>query len=80
MTDKNLKRANEIKDQVSNLQEIRIAAHKPYLTFFGLQVQFGGLVINTENSYITCDKGLNEVIKEYCDKRIEELKAELEAL
>lgn len=76
MTDKNLERANQITKDISVLQDIRRATFKPYMFFR----RWNGMVIEDDRRFSICDEGLNKVIEEYCDKRIKELRTELEAL
>lgn len=73
-----LEKANEINRQIKTLQDLRRICLKPYLTIWPInrslafKDDYGNIIIN--------EKGLNDVIIEYCDKRIKELQKEIEEL
>ena len=80
MTYSDLELANKIEKKISALQDLRRAVFKRYLSFLPSRRSWNGVCVQDDNTIIICDEELNKVIKEYCDKRIAELQAELEAL
>ena len=75
-----LKKANELKRQIDEFQNLRIACLKTYLTILPIKRSRNNLAIKDGNDIIIAEAGLNDVIIDYCDKRIAELNNELEAL
>lgn len=75
-----LEKANEINRQIETLQDLRMACLKTYLTIIPIKRSRNNLAIQDGNSIIIAETDLNDVIRDYCDKRIAELNNELEAL
>ena len=80
MTNKALELANEIKQKISKLQDLRRATFKSYLHFLPFKRSWNGVCVQDDHTIIICDEELNKLIEEYCDRRIEELQTDLEAL
>lgn len=79
MTNEALKRAREIEDRLDDLSKLRYIACQPYKRYF-LTKKFLWITRYEQDDVMLCDKGLTDVIREYCDKKIAELQKELEAL
>lgn len=75
-----LEKANEINRQIKILQDLRTACLKTYLTIIPIRRSRNNLAIQDGNNIIIAETGLNDVIRDYCDRRIEELQSDLEAL
>ena len=75
-----LEKANEIKRQIETLQDLRIACLKTYLTIIPIKRSRNNLAIQHGNKIIIAETDLNDIIRDYCDKRITELNNDLEAL
>jgi hypothetical protein len=75
-----LEKANKLKKQIDTLYDLKRACCKTYLKVFPAKVKKGNMVFRLDNDILIADEGLNEVISTYCNKRIEDLKKELEAL
>lgn len=75
-----LEKANEISRQIDTLQDLRRACFKPYLHIFPTKHRINNLVIQDDHTVVIAEKGLSELIIRYCDRRIEELQSDLEAL
>lgn len=75
-----LEKANEINRRIETLQDLRMACLKTYLTIIPIKRSRNNLAIQDGNSIIIAETDLNDVIRDYCDKRIAELNNELEAL
>lgn len=72
-------KADDIYKKIEDLKGLRRIANRPYKKF-RLSKKFLWISDYTEDDIILCDKGLTELIEEYCNKRIDELQKELEAL
>jgi hypothetical protein len=79
MTDETYMRAEEIQNKLKNLSNLHYIACKPYKNYF-LKKNFLCISTYDKNSVCICDEGLTEVIREYCSKRMQELRKELESL
>lgn len=75
-----LEKANEINRQIKTLQDLRRACLKPYLHICPIKYRINNLAFQDGNTIVIAEKGLSELILEYCDRRIEELSSDLEAL
>ena len=79
MTDKTYKRAEEIQKELKDFNTLHYIACKPYKKYW-LTKKFLWLSTYEGDSVCLCDEGLSELIREYCNKRIRELREELESL
>lgn len=79
MTNESYKRAEEIQKKLKDLDKLHYIACKPYKRYF---ITLKSFFVSTyeRDEVCLCDEGLTEVIKEYCNKRIQELKEELDSL
>lgn len=79
MTNETYAKVKEIQDKLDNLSKLRYIACQPYKRYF---LTKKSLWISTykQDKVCLCDGGLTEVIREYCDKRINELREELKSL
>ena len=75
-----LEKANEINRQIKTLQDLRIACFKPYLHIYPIKHRINNIAIQDDRTIVIAEKGLSELIIKYCDRRIEELRSDLEAL
>lgn len=75
-----LEKANEIIRQIDKLQDLRRACFKPYLHICPVKRRINNLVIQDDRTVVIAEKGLSELIIKYCNRRIEELNSDLEAL
>lgn len=80
MTSNILEKANEINRQIEILQDLRRVCFKPYLTILPIKRRINNLGIRDDNNVIIAEKGLSELIINYCDRRIAELQSDLKAL
>lgn len=72
-----LEKANKINSQIKALQDLRRLCLKPYLRIFPAK---RNLIFEDDHTILIAEEGLNDVILQYCDKRIEELQKEIEEL
>lgn len=79
MTDQTYKKAKEIQEKLKELNTLYYIACQPCKTYF-LTKTFLWVTIYDKDEACLCDEGLTEVIREYCDKKIKELREELESL
>ena len=79
MTSVTYTKAKMIQDRIDKLRELRYIATKSYKRF-GLVKKFLWMSDYDKREVYLCDDGLTELVRDYCDKRINELKEELEAL
>lgn len=79
MTDKTYIKAEEIFNQLKDLKNLRHITFEPHKRFC-LRQKFLYIADFDETELCLCDEGLNNVIRDYCDKRIKELEDELESL
>jgi ATP-dependent Lon protease len=79
MTDKNYQRATEIQKQIKDLNDLHYIACKPFKKFFLIK-KFLWASTYDGDAVSLCDEGLTEIIREYCNRRIRELRKELETL
>ena len=79
MTKDKYDRATEIHKQIKDFQGLRDLCIFPYKRFT-LTKRTLWMGTYNNNTLAICDEGLTEVIRDYCDKRIQELEDELEAL
>lgn len=80
MTNEVLKKANDIKNKINEFDKLRLIASKPYKKFTLSKRERLFISDYDEFQMVICDKGLAELIEEYCNKRIKELNEELERL
>ena len=79
MTNKAYQRAEEIQKQIKDLNTLYYIACKPYQKFFLTKKLLW--VSTYDKEYVSvCDEGLNKMIREYCEKRIKELREEMDSL
>lgn len=79
MTNETYKKAEEIQKKLKDLDKLHYIACKPYKRYFTTLKSFFVSTYDRDEVCL-CDEGLTEVIREYCDKRIQELKEELKSL
>lgn len=72
-------KADGIYKKIEDLKSLRRIANRPYKKF-RLSRKFLWISDFTEDNITLCDKGLTNLIEEYCDKRIVELQEELNRL
>ena len=79
MTNETYKKAEEIQKKLENLNKLHYIACKPYKRYW---ITFKSFFVSTyeRDEVWLCDEGLTEVIREYCNKRIQELREELNSL
>lgn len=79
MTNETYKRAEEIQKKLADLNKLHYIACTPYKRYW---ITFKSFFISTydKNEVWLCDDDLTKVIREYCNKRIRELKEELNSL
>lgn len=75
-----LEKANEIDKQIKKLQDLKRACYKPYLKICPIKRSRNNLAIQDGNTVVITEKGLSDLIINYCDKRIAELQSDLESL
>ena len=80
MTNEVLGRANNIKDKIKDFSTLRLIARQPYQKFKLVKKLLWISDCHEDMKSVMCDKGLAELIEEYCNKRIKELNEELERL
>lgn len=80
MTSNILEKANEINKQIKTLQDLRIACCKTSLTICPIKRSRNNLAIQNGDNVVIADQELNDVIINYCNRRIAELQSDLEAL
>lgn len=79
MTKEAYLKAEKIQDEIHRWENLYSITLKPYHKY-GLVKKFLWIVNYEDTEAVMCDSGLTELIREYCDKKIRELKKELEAL
>lgn len=79
MTNETYKRAEEIQKKLKDLDTLHYIACKPFKKYF-LKKEFLCVSTYDKDAVCICDEGLTEVIREYCNKRIQELREELSSL
>lgn len=79
MTDKTYKKAEEIQKRLEDLNTLHYIACQPYKKY-SLTKKFLWISTYGKDAVCLCDEGLTELIREYCNKRIRELREELESL
>lgn len=72
-------KADDIYKKIEDLGKLRRIANKPYKRF-RLSKKFLWIFNYDRTEAVVCDKGLTELIENYCDERIKELQEELEKL
>lgn len=72
-------KAEEIQKKIKEFEELRYITTKPYKKY-GLIKKFLWISDYDKQEVCLCDKGLTELIRDYCDKRIRKLREELAAL
>lgn len=79
MTNETYKKAEEIQTKLEDLNKLHYIACTPCKRYW---ITFKSFFISTYNKDAVwlCDDGLTEVIREYCNRRIRELKEELNSL
>lgn len=79
MTNEAYERAEVIQKKLKDLNKLHYIACKPYKRYW---ITFKSFFLSTydKDEVWLCDDGLTEVIREYCNKRIRELRKELESL
>lgn len=79
MTNETYNKAKEIQEQIDRFETLHYIANKPFKRYYTKTIVFG---ITTYDNHETClcDEGLTEVIRDYCNKRLQELRDELAAL
>ena len=79
MTNETYKKAEEIQKKLKDLNKLRYIACEPYKRYF---ITLKSFFVSTYKiaAVCLCDEGLTEVIREYCNKRIQELREELNSL
>lgn len=73
------KKAKKIHDEIEEYRKLRSicnCAHKRYI----LTKKFLWLSTYNQNEVVLCDDELTKIIYEYCDKKINKLERQLEAL
>ena len=81
MTYTELEKAKEIKLEIEKFRNLRILCRtKKYLNFIPFKASRNGVLLKDGNDVIILEKGLNDLIETYCDRRIEELESDLEAI
>ena len=79
MTKDDYIKASEIHEKIKEFQKLRDIACRFWKRYFYKTTVFG--ISSYDRSEVCiCDEGLTEVIRDYCDKRIQELEDELDAL
>ena len=79
MTNETYKKAEEIQKKLQNLDKLYYIACKPSIKFF-LKKKLLWMTSYDDDRVCLCDEGLSEVIREYCNKRTQELREELKTL
>jgi hypothetical protein len=79
MTNETYEKAKEIQKKIDDFRNLRYLATQGYKRFF-LTKKFLWVSSYDKTSVCLCDEGLNNLIREYCDERIKELKEELKSL
>lgn len=77
MTNETYKEAEKIQSKLKDLRNLRRLICKPYICFAKEHIF---LCDCDRKEMCLCDEDLNEVVRDYCDKRIKELQVELETL
>ena len=79
MTNETYNKAKEIQMKIDEFEALRSIATKHYKRYFYKTTIFGMSTYDRAEVCL-CDNGLTEVILEYCNKRLQELRDELAAL
>lgn len=79
MTNETYKKAEEIQKKLKDLNKLHKIACRSYMRYFIIR-KFLFISNYDRDEVVLSDEGLTEIIKEYCDKRIQELKEELKSL
>lgn len=79
MTNETYKKAEGIQQKLRDLDKLHYIACKPYKRYF---ITLKSFFISTydRDEVFLCDEGLTEIIREYCNKRMQELREELKSL
>ena len=77
MTKETYEKAKEIQDSLDKLNKLRFMTHKPWIRFIKERTW---LTDYDKREVCLCDEDLTNVISDYCDKKIKELKEELKSL
>ena len=72
-------KADDLYGKIADFRKLRRIANEPYKRF-RLRKKFLWMSDYGKTEAVLCDKGLAELITEYCDKRIKELQEEIDRL
>ncbi len=72
-------KADDIYKKIEDFKKLKRIANRPYKRF-KLSSNLLWIYNYEKTEAVVCDKGLTELIEEYCNKRIEELQEELKKL
>ena len=73
------KKAEEIHDKLNDYRKLRMICDCAYKKHI-LTKKFLWLSTYKQDEVVLCDNELTKIIREYCDKKIDELEKKLEAL
>jgi len=79
MTIATYKKAEEIHEELKNYRKLRRICDSAYKKYI-LMKKFLWLSAYCKDEITLCDNELTNIIREYCDKKINELEKQLEAL
>lgn len=79
MTNVTYEKVKKIQEEIDKFETLHYITTKPYKRY-GLVRKFLWISSYDKREIYLCDKGLTELIRGYCVKRISELREELEAL
>lgn len=80
MTNETYNTAQKIQKQIAEFVKLRLIVAKPFQRYFLVKPKKLGISSYNGDSVTICEDGLTNLILEYCDKRIKELRDELAAL
>lgn len=80
MTNETYNKAQKIQDQIADFEKLHLIVAKPFQRYFLTTPKKLGISSYKGDSVTVCEDGLTNLIREYCDKRLQELRDELAAL